>query len=102
MANKTGKGTFKKGKSGNPGGLRKGAVVKANDFKDWAFKFWQDNKSEFEKTILSDDANAMNFMKMIAGFVPKEVDLNGEVKHRLIIVRADDDGSEDKVGEVSG
>ena len=68
----------KKGEVRNPSGLRKGTTITANNFKDWAFKYWKENQKEFETTILEDSTTAMNFLKMLSGFVPREVELGNK------------------------
>lgn len=78
IPNPTGKGGFKSKVSGNPGGMRKGMKVDANDFKEWAFDYWKKNVNDFEDVIKSDQTTKMNFMKMLASFVPKEVDLGNK------------------------
>ncbi len=85
MANRTGKGTIKKGEIRNPGGLRKGARVEANDFRDWAFGVWKENKDDFKDLIISDQKVAMDFLKMLAGFVPKQVEVGNKDSEPFVV-----------------
>jgi hypothetical protein len=85
MANPNIKPRWKKGQSGNPGGLRKGTVVSGNDFKEWAFNYWKENKTDFEDVIKSDQKTMMDFMKMLANFVPQKHELTGEDGQPLVV-----------------
>ena len=75
---KSGGRDIKKGECLNPGGLRNNMRKEANDFRDWAFKLFKDNQKRITFLILSSDVNLMLFLRMLALFVPKEIDLGGQ------------------------
>jgi hypothetical protein len=77
MGNPYVKPRWKKGQSGNPGGARKGSVAAANNFKQWCFKIFSDNKEDFAETVLSSSENRIQFLKLLANFVPKELEHSG-------------------------
>ena len=84
--NRTGRGNFKEHPENiNKGNVPKGVRVAANEFKDWAFNYWKDNKEDFEDVVKSDQKTMMEFMKMLSGFVPKEVDLGNKDGEPLIV-----------------
>lgn len=76
---------FKKGVSANPGGSRKGQRADANDFKEWAFKFWKENKKQFEDVILNNETTAMKYLQLLAGFVPQETKLTGDKENPVSV-----------------
>lgn len=82
---KTGGKNWAEGQSGNPGGLRTGARISANDFKDWAFELWRENKDEFRSAILNSDLSKMNFLRMLSGFVPQKIEHTGEDGGGIVI-----------------
>lgn len=82
---KTGGKNFESGKSGNPDGMRKGAKQAANDFRDWCFTLFKENKNDLKKTILSDDETKMQFLKLLVSMVPKELDLGNKDNEPLMI-----------------
>lgn len=75
--NKTGGRDYKKGISGNPGGIRTETKISANDFKDWCFGLFKDNKDDFKKAILSSEDRKLKFISMLAGFVPQKQEISG-------------------------
>ena len=74
---KTGGKNFKKGVSGNPCGIRSGTMTAANDFKDWCFELFSNNKKDFKKAILSNEDRKLKFINMLAGFVPQKQEISG-------------------------
>ena len=83
--NPTGKGGAKKGEARNPGGIRKNTLKSANDFKDECFKLYFANQQKFHKAVFKDENMMIQFMKMLSGFVPKEVDLGNKDGEPLLV-----------------
>jgi hypothetical protein len=58
----------------------------ANDFKDECFKLYFTNQAKFHSAVLSDENMMVQFMKMLAGFVPKEVDIGNKDNEPLKVI----------------
>jgi len=82
---KTGGRDFEKGIGGNPAGIRKGTMTSANDFKDWCFDLFKNNRECFKTAIMQNKETKMQFLKILAGFVPKKPDLDEKDSKPLII-----------------
>ena len=69
---------FKKGQSGNPGGLTKEEIDRSKNFKSFCFDLFEDNEETFKETILGNKEYQMKFLGILAGFVPQKTEVTGK------------------------
>jgi len=73
--------SFKPGQSGNPKGRPKGSRDKINEafLRDLSAAWEKHGKTAIEKVAKSDPTN---FVKVVAGLIPKELKVDGDINHQ--------------------